>query len=142
VIQLSLWRSLPPFAFVAAFAGANLLALGGAVWLLSGRGHHSDWAISLLFSTGATVGGAVLLGELSVSFIASLAISSVRVLPPSAWTAWFVLIWSLLVGPTLLVTAILLRAKATPLRVYLLQAVQILTWAFSGLALLALTVQA
>jgi len=134
-------RPLLSFSFIAVFVGVNLLALGGAGWLLRGRGHHSDWAIPLLLSTGATLGGAVLLGELCVRLVAGLVFSSVRVLPPSELTAWLVFIWSVFVGPVLFVTAFLLRAKATPRRVHMLQAFQILTWAFSSLALFAVSVQ-
>jgi hypothetical protein len=127
---------LLPFVFATAFAGANGLALGGTAWLLRNHGRHSDWAASLLFSSAALVGSVALLTEI----IASLTDTSAQLFP-SMFALRLSFVWSVFVGPVLFVTAFLLRAKATPRAVYLLQFFQVLTWALSGAVLLLVSVQ-
>jgi hypothetical protein len=131
--------SFPAFftLFTIAFVSLNILALGGAVALLRGRGHHSAWAISLLLSTMPSLAGPLLLIDLGLRVLASQGADTASIPSPSNITLLLCWVWTILVGPVLFITAVVHHAKATPLKVYLLQLAQVAAWAWSGLMLFA-----
>lgn len=125
--------------FTIAFVSLNILALGGAVLLLRGGGHHSDWSISLLLSTIGSLAGPLLLVDLGLRLIASQSVDPATMPSPSFFTLLFCWLWALFFGPVLFIAALVYRAKSTPLRVYLLQLSQLAAWFWSGLMLFEFT---
>jgi hypothetical protein len=123
--------------FTIAFVALNVLALGGPVLLLRGRGHLSDWSISLLLSTIGSLAGPLLLIDLGLRVIASQTIDPATMPSPSFITLFMCWIWTIFLGPVLFITALVYRAKGTPLKVYLLQLGQVAASFWSGLMLLA-----
>jgi hypothetical protein len=123
--------------FTVAFVSLNVLALGGAVLLLRGRGHLSDWSISLLLSTIGSLAGPLLLVDLGLRVIASQSADPATVPSPSFITLLLCWMWTIFFGPVLFITALVYRAKSTPLTVYLLQLGQVAAWVWSGLMLFA-----
>ena len=132
-------RAILPAVLFSVFASANLLGLPGAIALLRRGGRHSEWAGSLTFSSAGAIGGGVLFIELSLRLVARLLGVSIYGSPIYPLTFWLGFIWFLVASPVCFLAAFLVRAKATPRQVYLLQTLQVLTWAWSGALLLATT---
>ncbi len=119
-----------PMIALAAFVGTTALGIGGAAWASRGNGRHADWAGSLVFSTGAIGGGALLIAEVGLRVLLSSFAIVVRP-QPFQLTAWIYFFWSLLLGPGLLFAAFFRRAKRTPARIHALQLVQLVAWLLS-----------
>jgi hypothetical protein len=135
--------TFPTFLFflVVGFVSVNGGALGASVWLLRDRGHHSDWAISLLLTTIGSLAGPLLLCDLGVRVIASQFFDTVNMLPPSTLTLWLCWLWTTFASPILFVLGFFHRATATPFAVYFLQASQLVAWLWSGVMLLIVSIQ-
>jgi hypothetical protein len=123
--------------FTTAFVSLNVLALAGGVVRLRGREHEADWSISLLLSTIGSLTGPLLLVDLGFRVLASRGVDPATVLQPSFTTLLLCWIWTIFLGPVFFLTALVHRAKATPVSVYLLQLGQLAAWFWSGLMLLA-----